>query len=464
MQGSFRYRSGVLLVVAIVNISIIHGVCSSLLGDIRVDEQRLVDQLAQLARVSDDPHPAVTRVLFTDKDVLARKYIISLMEDAGLEVHVDAMGSIVGTWAPDGSEIPAAGQGSVMTGSHCDAIPLAGAYDGTVGVIGGIEAVRALKSSGFQPSRPIQVIMFTSEEPTRFGLSCISSRAMAGALGADQLSQLQDDEGKTFIQAARDAGYGIDGIQSEEDIIKNVSSYSVSSFVELHIEQGPELEASNTDIGVVTAIAAPSAFYVSFKGGGGHAGALLMPDRHDASLAAAELALEVERLVVSTGSTDIVGTAGKWQISPGAINSVPRVAELEIDLRDPDPDRRSKVIEQLKEAAERIARQRGVDYEFKTLNLDPPAISKSHIVETIEAAASHFKASSRRMISRAYHDSLFMAQTSDMGMIFIPSEGGKSHRPDEFTAPHHIRQGVEVLAYTLADLAGSRSATQHTEL
>jgi ureidoglycolate amidohydrolase len=457
LQGSFRYCSGVFLVAAVFNLCIIHGLCNGLVGDIRVDERRLVGQITQLARVSDDPHPAVTRVLFTEKDVLARKYIISLMEDVGLEVHVDAMGSIVGTWVPAGS---GSSVGSVMTGSHCDAIPLAGAYDGTVGVLGGIEAVRALKASGFVPSRPIQVIMFTSEEPTRFGLSCISSRAMAGALGAEQLSHLQDNEGKTFIQAAREAG--IDGIQSEEDIIKNVSSYAIASFVELHIEQGPELEASSTDIGVVTAIAAPSAFYVSFKGGGGHAGALLMPDRHDASLAAAELALEVEKSVVSTGSIDIVGTVGKWQISPGAINSVPRVAELEIDLRDPDPVRRSKVIDQLKEAAERIASRRGVEYEFKTLNLDPPAISKSHIVETIEAAASHFNLSSRRMISRAYHDSLFMAQISDMGMIFIPSEGGKSHRPDEFTAPRYIRQGVEVLAYTLANLAGS--VEQHTEL
>ena len=449
-------RRGYFGILVLLHAFVAFGLSDRVRRGIRVDEQRLVDQLGHLARFSDDPNPAVTRILFTENDVLARKYIISLMKDAGLDVHFDAMGSIVGTWMPEGSDPT---QAPVMTGSHCDAIPLAGSYDGTVGVLGGIEAVRALKSSGFVPNRPIQVIMFTSEEPTRFGLSCISSRAMAGALSPEQLARVKDSSGVGFMQAAHDAGYQPDGIQSEADIIKNVSTYSISSFVELHIEQGPELEASNVDVGVVTAIAAPSAFYVSFKGDGGHAGALLMPDRHDASLAAAELALEVEKAVLSTGSRDIVGTVGKWKISPGAINSVPRSAELEIDIRDPDPDRRSKVILRVKEAAEKIASRRGVEYTFKTLSLDPPAISSSRIVEIVESAASEYNLSSMRMISRAYHDSLFMAQISDMGMIFIPSKGGKSHRPDEFTAPHLIRQGVTVLAYTLGELAGESSTT-----
>jgi ureidoglycolate amidohydrolase len=457
-------RRGYLGILVLLQAFATCGLSDRVRKGIRVDEQRLVDQIRHLARFSDDPNPAVTRILFTENDVLARKYIISLMEDIGLDVHSDAMGSIVGTWMPD-SEGSHPAQASVMTGSHCDAIPLAGSYDGTVGVLGGIEAVRALKSAGFVPNRPIQVIMFTSEEPTRFGLSCISSRAMAGALSPKELSHLQDSSGIGFMQAARDAGYQADEIQSEYDIIRNVSSYSISSFVELHIEQGPELEALDVDIGVVTAIAAPSAFFVSFQGEGGHAGALLMKNRHDASLAAAELALEVEKAVVSTGSHDIVGTVGKWKISPGAINSVPRSAELEIDIRDPDPDRRSKVIHQVKEAAERIASRRGVVYEIKTLSLDPPGISSNRIVEIVESAASHYNLSSRRMISRAYHDSLFMAQISEMGMIFIPSKGGKSHRPDEFTAPHLIRQGVTVLAYTLGELAGESSATvSRTEL
>lgn len=415
-----------------------------------VDEGRVVEQLSTLSAMSDDVAPAVTRILFTEKDVMARKYITSLMEDVGLDVTFDGMGSIVGTWTGDS---PRRGLGAVMTGSHCDAIPLAGAYDGTVGVLGGIEAIRVLKKAGFVPRRPIQVIMFTSEEPTRFGLSCISSRAMAGVLDGRSLSSLRDTDGISFLQAAQNAGYVLDGVLSEEDVVRNVSSYSISSFVELHIEQGPELEASNTDIGIVTSIAAPSAFRVSFKGQGGHAGALLMANRHDAALAAAELALEVERAVLETGSVDIVGTTGSWNILPGAINSVPRIAELEIDIRDTDSERRAGVIARVQEAAASIASRRGVDCDFQTLSIDPPAVSSASIMKTIEAAAVRYKLSSKQMVSRAYHDALFMAQVSDMGMIFIPCKEGKSHRPDEYASPKHIAQGIQVLAYTLAKLS-----------
>ena len=420
-----------------------------------VDEGRLVDHILTLSKMSDDVSPAVTRVLFTDKDVMARRYIRSLMEEVGLDVRYDGMGSIVGTWSGDESA-----QGSVMTGSHCDAIPLAGAYDGTIGVLGGIEAVRVLKKAGFVPYRSIQVIMFTSEEPTRFGLSCISSRAMAGALNGTSLSTLRDADGVSFLEAAKNAGYVLEGVVTEDDVVRNASSYSVSSFVELHIEQGPELEKSQTDIGIVTSIAAPSAFRVTFKGQGGHAGALLMADRHDAGLAAAELALEVERSVLDTGSVDIVGTTGSWNILPGAINSVPREAELEIDIRDTDAERRAGVISRVRQAANSIAKRRGVEVDLQILNIDPPATSSASIVETINAAAKHFNLTSQHMVSRAYHDSLFMAQMADMGMIFIPCEGGKSHRPDEYASPKDIAQGVKVLAYTLATLS-SDGAPQH---
>lgn len=437
----------------------VRGDLTSSFGE-EVDQGRLVEQVVALSKLSDDAAPAVTRVLFTEQDVLARRYIRSLMEDVGLDVTHDGMGSIVGTWHGDAS----AG-GSVMTGSHCDAIPLAGAYDGTIGVLGGIEAVRVLKKAGFVPYRPIQVIMFTSEEPTRFGLSCISSRVMAKALNGSSLSLLRDSDGVSFLQAAANAGYLLDGVVSEDDIVRNASSYSVSSFVELHIEQGPELEASNTDIGIVTSIAAPSAFRVRFTGQGGHAGALLMADRHDASLAAAEFALEVERSVLSTASRDIVGTTGSWNILPGAINSVPRVAELEIDIRDTNAERRAQVIARVRNAADSIAARRGVAVDFQTLSIDPPAISSNSVVNTIEEAVTFFNLTSTAMVSRAYHDALFMGQISDMGMIFIPCKDGKSHRPDEYASPKHIAQGVKVLAYTLAKLSQDRSLQhRHEEL
>ena len=248
---------------------------------------------------------------------------MSLMKDAGLKISIDSMGSIFGTWS--GSSGDRIDGRPVATGSHIDAVPRAGAYDGTLGVLGGIEAIRSLKESGFKPLKPLQVIMFTSEEPTRFGLSCISSRAMAGALDAQSLARLKDVNGTTFVEAAHGAGYALD-FEDEKSIIASARQHAFSAFVELHIEQGPELEADRIDIGAVTAIAAPSALQVRFSGSGGHAGALLMKYRNDASLAASELAIELEKAVLSTQSHDTVGTVGKWIIEPNAINSVPREA------------------------------------------------------------------------------------------------------------------------------------------
>lgn len=394
---------------------------------------------------------------FAENDVKARDYVMSLMVEAGLHVSSDSMGSIFGTWMEKESDTTL---GPVATGSHCDAIPLAGAYDGTVGVLGAIEAVRSLRRSGFRPKIPIQVIMFSSEEPTRFGISCVSSRAMAGVLKPADLAKLRDENGTTFLDAARKAGYAKD-IRNEEEALRLAAATKYHSFIELHIEQGPELEQSGVDIGAVTAIAAPAALRVIFKGSGGHAGALLMKNRNDAGLAASELALEVEKAVLGTNSIDTVGTVGKWSMAPNAINSVPRMAELEIDIRDIDLKRRDSVLSSIVASIERIAKERAVEYVVEVLNADPPASASKDIVNIIEEASSHFKLSSRRMVSRAYHDALFMGQVTNMGMIFIPCEGGKSHRPDEYVTVRDMTHGIEVLAYTLAQLSGDLQNTKN---
>ena len=383
------------------------------------------------------------------------------MREVGLEVVSDSMGSIIGTWKVDGTDTFL---DPVGTGSHIDAIPLAGRYDGTVGVLGAIAAVQGLKDAGFKPLRAIRVIMFSSEEPTRFGISCISSRAMAGKLSAEELKLLRDENGTTFLEAAHTAGYALT-CSDEQQIVEKAGTLKFSAFVELHIEQGPELENNGTDIGVVTAIAAPAALQISFKGSGGHAGALLMDRRNDASLAAAELSLAVEKYVKGTDSRDTVGTVGKWNVQPNAINSVPREVILEIDIRDIDHKRRDQVLQEIIQEAKNISERRKVTLSTRVLSSDPPATADPSVVDAIISAAGQCNVSSTRMVSRAYHDALFMAQITKMGMIFIPCKGGKSHRPDEFASTKDIVQGVNVLAHTLAHLAGSQSqASKRTEL
>ncbi|MCL7027145.1 hypothetical protein MKW94_020866 [Papaver nudicaule] len=412
-----------------------------------VDTENLQRQIDELSRFSDTPAPSVTRILYSEKDVLARRFIKNIMASSGLSVREDAVGNIFGRWDGHEPELTA-----VATGSHIDAIPFSGKYDGVVGVLGAIEAINVLRRSGFKPKRSLEVIMFTSEEPTRFGISCLGSRLLAGSDAlANALKGTVDGQSISFFDAARSAGYA-KGLEDLTSVFLQKGSYS--AFIELHIEQGPLLEDEGISIGVVTAIAAPASIKVDFEGNGGHAGAVLMPYRNDAGLAAAELALTVEKHVLESGSIDTVGTVGILELHPGAINSIPSKSHLEIDTRDIDEKRRNNVIEKIHQSAITIAKNRNVTLsEFKIVNQDPPALSDASIVEAMEAASKELNLSHKLMISRAYHDSLFMARISPMGMIFIPCYKGYSHKPEEFSSTGDIANGVKVLAVTLAKLS-----------
>lgn len=410
--------------------------------NLSVNQERLSSELDTLATFSDAPAPAVTRVLWTPRDLEARAYFQSLCSEAGLKVRHDALGNIFARFEGSEPELPA-----VATGSHTDAIPHSGRYDGCVGVLGGLEALRALKSAGFAPRRSIELIMFTSEEPTRFGLGCLGSRVMAGALSLDKLRSLKDGDGVDFETARREGGYtgDLDGVHLPEGCYH--------AFVELHIEQGPLLEEAGLPLGIVSAIAAPATLRLTIEGEGGHAGARLMPGRRDALLAGSELALMVERAVLSTGAIDTVGTTGFFQIHPGAVNSIPSRAQIEIDVRDIELGRRDGVVLQIREAWEEISARRGVSGSLDTLNADPPATCAASIIQAGQNAAQELRLPFQTMVSRAYHDTLFMARLCPVGMLFIPSKGGVSHRPDEYSSPEEIKRGVEVLALSLAELA-----------
>ena len=407
-----------------------------------VNIPRLMGELEHLATFSEAPAPAVTRVLYTSTDLAARAYLKSLCAEAGLEVREDPLGNLFARWVGAEPGLPAVG-----TGSHTDAIPFAGAYDGTVGVLGGLEAIRALKATGFRPRRSIELLMFTSEEPTRFGVGCLGSRALTGAWTPEMLSRLKDSEGKSLDEARATAGFSgrLETVRLPEDYY--------SAFVELHIEQGPSLERENIPLGIVTAIAAPASLMVRLSGQGGHAGAVLMLDRKDALLAGAEIALEVDRAARATGAVDTVGTTGIFNVHPGAINSIPSRVELGIDIRDIDGARRDRVVSRVTAAVKEICERRGIGYEIELLNADPPAQSGEEVVGVLEASAQELGLPYKKMVSRAYHDSLFMARICPTAMLFIPCKNGWSHRPDEYAAPEHIEQGVRVLARTLARLA-----------
>ena len=401
--------------------------------------QREIDELALITEATP---PVVTRVIFSEADLRGREFVKKHCRDAGLILREDAVGNMFARWEGNEKNLPA-----VATGSHTDAIPNAGKYDGVVGVIGAIEAIRALRAAGFQPKRSIELIVFTSEEPTRFGIGCLGSRLLGGVLSLERAAALRDRDGKD-LEYWRKQG----GCTGELNSVK-LPKDCYAAFVELHIEQGPILEAEHLDIGVVEKIAAPSTLRVQLTGVGGHAGATLMPGRRDALLAGAEISLAVEHAASNTGSPDTVGTTGVFRIEPGAVNSVPCRAYLEIDLRDTQVKTRDAALVKIETAVKEICARRKIEFTMERLNLDPPAICDAMLVETTVEVAKQSGLSVKRMISRAYHDSLFMAQVCPTTMIFIPSFKGYSHRPDEFSSTEQIKNGVAVLAQTLAKLA-----------
>ena len=266
---------------------------------LEIDQARLVSEIEELAKISDAEPPAVTRVVFSETDARAREWYIQRCWEARLDVRRDAVGNMFARWNGTEPDAPAVG-----TGSHIDAIPNAGKYDGVVGVLGGLEAIRALQRGGFRPKHSIELLLFTSEEPTRFGIGCLGSRLLSGTLSPDVARKLVDKDGASLEEVRGKAGFvePLDEVELESDYYK--------AFVELHIEQGPLLEDQNVPLGIVTSIAAPASYIFTVEGAGGHAGAVLMPDRRDAMTAAAELIVAIEKAARTSGAIDTVATVG----------------------------------------------------------------------------------------------------------------------------------------------------------
>src|SRR5580698_214609 len=407
-----------------------------------VDIALLSAELAALAQISAADPPVVTRIVFSEADMRARAYVKSLCTTAGLTVREDAIGNTFVRWS--GSEPDLA---PIATGSHIDAIPNAGSYDGTVGVLGGLEAIRSLQRAGFLPRRSIELVIFTAEEPTRFGIGCLGSRMMGHVLSPAAAMALRDKQGNGLEELLRHAGFtgALESVAAPQG--------RFHQFVELHIEQGPLLEQEGIDVGLVTHIAAPASLRIRIEGEGGHAGGKLMPGRKDALTAAAELILALESAAKSTGAIDPVCTVGICDVFPGAVNSVPSRVVITTDVRDIDRARRDGVLAALAAATGEVSARRGVKITTELINADPPTTCDPAILAALEASAIAAGKTYKRMVARAYHDSSFVSVIAPVAMLFIPCRGGVSHRPDEYASPEWIGSGVHVLSRTLAELA-----------
>lgn len=389
------------------------------------------------------PDFGTTRVLFTDEEVKAREYVKSEMRKLNLQVHEDAIGNIFGVLKGTRPELP-----PVWTGSHIDTVLNAGMFDGMSGVVAGLEAVRLIQVNKLKHERNIVVVVYTSEEPTRFKVGCLGSRAMAGKLDAEAAKKLVDDGGNALYDVLQKLGFPVQDFDKVP-----VKKGSVYAAVELHIDQNGVLEKAGKPIGIVKTICAPSVFDVEVIGRQSHAGGTTMEDRQDAFMATAEIALVLEQLGRTSQSEYTTATIGKVQVIPNAVNVIPGKVVFSIDIRDCDYDYKNDLIAKLKNRIKEIADKRNVKVNLTQYNNDYPMKCDENIIKKLENACEKENTPYIKTISGAFHDSMLVGEFAPVAMIFVPSKNGISHSPEEWTNFADIAAGTDVLADTLIELA-----------
>jgi beta-ureidopropionase / N-carbamoyl-L-amino-acid hydrolase len=402
---------------------------------LRVDGARLNAHLQALAEVGKNPQGGVSRVAYSDADLEGRAYVTGLMRAAKLDVSIDAAGNIVGRRAGSDDAVR-----PLCMGSHIDSVPEGGNYDGDVGTMAAIEVLQTLAEAGVVTRHPLEVIVFQNEEGGTIG-----SGAMARGLTARQLA-LVGHSGKTVREGIAFIGGDPDRLEAARR-----EPESVAAYLELHIEQGGVLDADGFDIGVVEGIVGIRDWDVTVEGAANHAGTTPMDRRHDALLAAARFVETVDAVVRSVPGRQ-VGTVGKMRALPGAYNVIPGVVQTSLELRDLDAAKIAMLFERIRGAAERIAASSGTRFTFTETNAVAPARCDPRIRDVIDAAARELDRRTLSMPSGAGHDAQEMATLGPIGMVFIPSVGGVSHSPREFSRPQDITSGADVLLHALIEL------------
>jgi len=395
---------------------------------LRVNGVRLNEHLKALSEFGKNPQGGVSRVAYSEADRQGREYVLGLMRAAKLDVSIDAAGNLIGRrTGSDNSLKP------ILFGSHIDSVPEGGNFDGDVGSLGAIEVAQTLGENKVTTRHPLEVIIFQNEEG---GL--IGSEAVVGQLSEKEFD-LVNKSGKTV----RDGIKFIGGDLSKLATVKREKG-SIAAYLELHIEQGGTLEAERVDIGVVEGIVGINWWDVTIEGFANHAGTTAMNNRQDALLGAAKFIEAVNRVVTSVPGRQ-VGTVGRIQALPGAPNVIPGKVVCSLELRDLDAAKIQMLFEQIKTEAAAIAKSSRVTFDFKALNNNIPAPTDPRIRAIIDQSAKELGLTTKQMPSGAGHDAQDMARIGPVGMIFIPSIGGISHSPKEFSRPQDIENGANVL-------------------
>jgi N-carbamoyl-L-amino-acid hydrolase len=410
----------------------------------RTDAQRL---RLQIERLSEFGRPAggsfsngVSRIAYSDADVAARAYVMSLMRDAGLTPRVDQAGNIFGR--ADGATDPTAGP--ILFGSHIDSVPDGGNFDGDLGSLAAIEALRALRAGGTRTRHPLEVVVWAEEEGAAYGRSLSGSRAVVGEFPASELDLVVGGVSKA------DAIRRIGGDPSRLDECRRKPG-SIHAYLELHIEQGGTLEKTGLPVGIVEGIVSIERYDVTVRGFANHAGTTPMAERQDALVAAAQLVLAIREIVTREPGRQ-VGTVGRIEVSPNATNVIPGVVKHSVDLRDLDAAKLARIANEIRSRAAAIAADTRTEIVLERVTHHDAAIAAAPVQDAISRAADGLGLKFMRLPSGAGHDAQMASRLGPMGMIFVPSVGGISHSPRELTAWADCAHGADVLLRTVMQL------------
>ena len=379
----------------------------------------------------------------TEPNRKARERLVDQLDDAGFDVRVDAVGNVAGRWTPPGADPDAA---PVAAGSHLDSVPAGGIFDGPLGVYAALEAVRAMQDADLAPARPVEVVSFTGEEGQRFADGLLGSSVAAGERSVEDALALTDDDGTTLEAALESIDFRGEG---------RLDASEWDAWLELHVEQGRRLERADAPVGVVTTITGITHCDVTVTGEANHAGATPMDERRDALAAASEFVGTVERAANDVDSETAVGTVGSLDVTPNATNVVPGRVEMGVDVRDVHYDAMNEIVERTADALVRLEDERAVETRLdREFDLRPTAMA-DRVREAARAAGERAGVETLDLHSGAAHDTMHVANVTDAGLLFAPSEDGVSHSPAEWTDWDDCATATRVLAGALADLAGA---------
>ncbi len=397
-------------------------------------ESRLEHDISQLSEFVDHNFEGWTRLAFTDIYTRARLWLKALMENAGLDTYVDAAANRIGRLDGNNPALP-----PIVIGSHIDTVKGGGRFDGTVGVLAGIEVARLLQEHQIALEHTLEIIDFTAEEPTEFGISTIGSKALAGNL-SEQMLALRDLSGRSLAEAIRIAG------GSSEEIPALIRKQGdIAGYLELHIEQGPMLERTKNELGVVCGIVGIVRFLLRITGSPDHSGTTPMSLRRDTLTGAAEMILALEKLCRTPAPAPLVGTVGRILVSPNAPNVIAGETRLDVEIRSIDQNVMETNADLLLSECRRIARQRRLSLHSRRMSYTNPVNIHPEILEVVRSACTEVTYRQIDIVSGAGHDANQIADIAPAGMIFVPSAGGKSHCPEEFTDIRYIVKGAAAL-------------------